>query len=470
MKCLVAVSVLSIAALAAHLQAHAAEGRVGEAARVAIDQSRVSVYSGAPAVAANADSAGASKPGARQHEASRGKTYTKSPRGPRVSRSPRAAHFFFHDAGSRLIADRDGDTFYSEFRVRFDADSLVGDALVYAKLYLCRVGEDDCWLYHETDDFWIFGESDDDDYFVTTTLDDGFATSEYDVILDLYEVGFDGSVATIGAADSSALALLPLEEVGLDVPIELPGYDILGVSTTLLDDADGDGHYSKFRITFDPDADFDGSFAFVKIWVRAQGGEWIEEHVSEDFLVDASGGADTYSLTADWISGYPTSFYDVQIDMHDAATGLLIAAAGSERPELSHIPLEDQARDRVDNPPVIGGGGATTSRERGGGALAAWLAFALLSLRIVQLRRGSAVIPFAEVALRCLTDPRSSSRRSAAARRRRAGGRCLSARRPPAIAVVRMKAVEIGAYRRQPCGDSGPCWLTARAASGTRRK
>jgi hypothetical protein len=381
-----------------HLRADAAEGRVAATAPVVIDQSRVAVYSGVRAAAGSAASTGANKatePGARQHKAAGGKTFTKSQRAATVAQSPRASHFFFHDAGSRLITDRDGDTFFSEFRIRFDADSLVGDALVYAKLYLCRVGEDDCWLYHETDDFWIFGESDDDDYFVTTTLDDGFATSDYDVIIDLYEVGFDGIVATIDAVDSSALGLLPLEEVGLDVPIELPGYDILGVSTTLLIDEDIDGHYSKFRIAFDPDADFDGSFAFVKIWVRAQGGEWIEEHVSEDFLVDASGGADTYTLTADWISGYPTSFYDVQIDMHDAASGLLIASAGSDRPELSRVPLEDQSRDRVDNPPVIGGGGSTHSRERGGGTVAAWWAFALLSLRIVQSirrRRGRAVV------------------------------------------------------------------------------
>jgi hypothetical protein len=385
MRCLIAVSALSVTALMTHLRANAAEGRVEEAAPVAIEQSRVSVYSGARGPAAK--SAAASKTtqaGARQHKASGGKTITKSKRAATVSQSLRADHFVIHDAGSRLITDRDGDTFYSEFRIRFDADSRVGDALVYAKLYLCRIGEDDCWLYHETDDFWIFGESDGDDYFVTTTLEDGFATSDYDVIVDLYEVGFEGIVATIDAVDSSALGLLPLEEVGLDVPIELPGYDILGVSTSLLIDEDDDGHYSKFRITFDPDADFDGSFAFVKIWVRAQGGEWIEEHVSEDFLVDSSGGLDEYTLTADWISGYPTSFYDVQIDMHDADTGLLIASAGSDRAELSRIPLEDQTRDRVENPPVIGGGGSTSSRERGGGSLAAWWTFALLSLRIVQ--------------------------------------------------------------------------------------
>ena len=236
---------------------------------------------------------------------------------------------------------------------------------MFARLYLRRVGDLDWLLYHETDDFRIFGDDGDDDYFVTTTLDDGWPTGDYDVLIDLYESGFNGIVATIGPVDSGALALLPLEETGLDLPIELPGYSIRDVTTTLLIDDDGDGHYSKFRIEFDPDADFDGTFVYAEVWVRAQGGEWIQEHVSDDFLVDASGDDDVYSLTADWISGYPTAFYDVQIDLRDADTGALVASAGSERPELSRIPLEDQARDtRVNPPPPNGGGGGSSSREQ----------------------------------------------------------------------------------------------------------
>lgn len=298
--------------------------------------------------------------------------------------SSRADLFYIYDAGSSLRIDRDRDGYHSEFQIRFDADSLVGDARVYARLYLRRVGELDWELYHETDDFWIYGESDDDDYFVTTTLDGGFPTSEYDILIDLYEVGSSGIVATLEANDDVDLLDLPLEEVGLDAPIELPGYHIGNVSTTLLIDSDVDNHYSRFRITFDPDADFDGTYVYAKFWVRPLGGDWIEEHVSEDFLVDSSGTEDVYSLTADWVSGYPTAYYDVQIDLHDAATGALVASAGSERPELSRIPLEDQARDtRVSPPPPSGGGGDTTSRERGGGgAVTIWMMLGLGLLAI----------------------------------------------------------------------------------------
>jgi hypothetical protein len=357
----------------------AAEGRVAELQAQPLDPQRVSKYT-----EARGATAPLTQKSAKTHSAqAANKTAAlKSVRPTAPLRSAKLSDFSFFDAGSTLLADRDGDGFHREFRVRFDADVVSGDALVFARLYLRRAGDPDWVLYHETDDFQISGDDGDDDYFVTTTLDDGWPTGDYDVLVDLYESGFSGIVATIGPLDSGALALLPLEEAGLDLPIELPGYSIREVRTTLLIDDDADGHSSKFRVEFDPDADFDGTFVYAEVLVRAQGGEWIQEHVSDDFLVDASGQEDVYSLTADWVSGYPTGLYDVQIDLRDADTGALVASAGSERPELSRVPLEDQGRDtRISTPPPGNGGViVVTSREHGGGAIGGWFAMALLIL------------------------------------------------------------------------------------------
>jgi hypothetical protein len=304
----------------------------------------------------------------------------RQPREKTVTFSARAGNFYFHDASVRLLTDRDGDGYHSEFRVRFDADSLVGTTRVYAKLYLRRFGESEWFLYRETDDFWLEGVDDRDDYIVTTTLDDGYATDDYDILIDLYESGFSGIVATIGPYDTNALAYVPLEEVGLDVPIELPGFSIGKVSTTLLIDDDGDGHYSQFRVAFDPDSDVGSHYVYARVWVRPRGGSWIEEHVTDDFVVDPHGSQDTYAFTADWLSGYPTAYYDLQIDLFDAATNLLVASAGSERPEFAQIPLEDASRDVRPNPPAGGGGGSNTSRESGGGgAFSLFGLFALLA-------------------------------------------------------------------------------------------
>lgn len=377
MKHILASGIVVLSSLLVQPAVEAAEGRVSDLQAQPLDAARVSKY----AEARGATKSAAVAKSAKSHSlrASTKTAPAKSVR-PSATLSARSSDFWFFDAGSTLLGDRDNDGFHHEFRIRFDADVVTGDALVYARLYLRRAGDSDWLLYAETDDFRISGQNGDDDYFVITTLDDGWPTGDYDVLIDLYESGFSGIVATIGPVDSDALALLPLEETGLDLPIELPGYRLGDVTTTLLIDDDDDGHYSKFRIDFDPDADFDGTFVYAEVWVRAQGGEWIKEHVSDDFLVDASGDADTYSLTADWISGYPTAFYDVQIDLRDADTGALVASAGSERLELSRIPLEDQTRDTRVNPPSNGGGGNSHSHEHGGGALGGWFLGALLLL------------------------------------------------------------------------------------------
>jgi hypothetical protein len=384
MKRILASSIVALASILVQPQAGAAEGRVSELQAPQLDSARVAQYSGARGAAATSSATDATRKSAKTHTVrAASKTAALKSVRPSATMAARAADFWFFDAGSVLLSDRDQDGFHREFRIRFDADVVSGQAFVFARLYLRRVGDEDWLLYHETDDFEIFADDGDDDYFVTTTLDDGWPTGDYDVLIDLYESGFSGIVATIGPFDDESLALLPLEETGLDLPIELPGYGIDEVTTTLVIDDDADGHYSKFRIDFDPDADFDGTFVYAEVWVRPQGGEWIQEHVSDDFLVDASGDADVYSLTADWISGYPTAFYDVQIDLRDADTGALVASAGSERPELSRIPLEDQARDtRVDPQPPVGGGGVVTSRERGGGAIGGWFVLALLMLLV----------------------------------------------------------------------------------------
>ena len=219
---------------------------------------------------------------------------------------------------------------------------------------------------------------------MTTTLDAGYPTAAYDVLIDLYESGFSGIVATLGPADSGALSYLPLEEAGLDAPIALPGYSIDGITTDLVADEDRDGYYSRFRITFDADTEYTSSLIYARVWVRPRGGEWVEEFTSEDFAVDVGGtAADAYALDTEWVSGYPTSLYDVQIDLYDSASDLLVASAGSDRQALSQIPLEDQSRDRRASSPTPPSGGDSSSREGGGGS---WDVLCLLGLGLVLAR------------------------------------------------------------------------------------
>ena len=382
---LIAVGALALVAVE---RVAAEEGRVSDATTASPDIGRASKYADGPVKADELPHSGQvhNSKGSASPRLAKSAATPKPKRAAAIAQSSRFADFSIHEVRSSLIRDRDGDGHASEFRIRFDVDTVFAEAEVHAALYLRRFGERDWTLYHETDDFDIHGSSDSDDFFVTTTLDDGFPTGFYDVLIDVYEVGFDGIAATVGPFETGALADLPLEEAGLDVPVQIPGYAIDAVRTTLIIDDDRDGYYSRFRIDFDPDAAVAGSYVYAVVWVRAAGGDWIEEHVSDDFLVDASGSADAYGVTADWLSGYPTSYYDVQIDLHDAATGALVASAGSERPELSRVPLEDAGRDQRVNGPTGGSsaGGNTSSSERGGGSLTWWMLLAFLPLLIAR--------------------------------------------------------------------------------------
>jgi hypothetical protein len=127
--------------------------------------------------------------------------------------------FTIYDAKSRLLEDFDGDSFYSTFSVTFDAD-VNGLAFneyvnVYAELYISEEGGP--WLhYYTTDTFTLEGNSSFDDYKVLTTLYSGYQSAHYDVLIDLYEVGFSDVVATISSDDSNALYALPLESSDRD--------------------------------------------------------------------------------------------------------------------------------------------------------------------------------------------------------------------------------------------------------------
>ncbi len=127
--------------------------------------------------------------------------------------------FSIYSGYSELITDIDADGYFQTFSVSFDADILSPfsneQALVHADLYLSKDGGP--WvLYFSTDDFVITGEGTDDEFEVITQLDSGYAPDNYDVLIDLYEVGYSDVVATYSSNDSNALYALPLESQDYD--------------------------------------------------------------------------------------------------------------------------------------------------------------------------------------------------------------------------------------------------------------
>ena len=129
------------------------------------------------------------------------------------------ADFDIYSATSFLHEDYDGDGYYQTFSVTFDADiySYTENQLgeVYALLYLSKNGGP--WThYFTTDTFLIEGDTDLDEYEVITTFVSGYRSDHYDVLIDLYQIGYNDIVASLSSDDSNALYALPIESAEYD--------------------------------------------------------------------------------------------------------------------------------------------------------------------------------------------------------------------------------------------------------------
>lgn len=127
------------------------------------------------------------------------------------------ADHWIYDANIEMFFDADDDGFYRYVRVTFDVDSYYYTAWVFAQLYLSADGV--TWeLYHETDDFLVEGAIADDAYEVETELLSGYPPGEYDLLIELYDADTGVFVDELGPVQTSALALLPLEDREHDQP------------------------------------------------------------------------------------------------------------------------------------------------------------------------------------------------------------------------------------------------------------
>jgi hypothetical protein len=131
------------------------------------------------------------------------------------------ADFSIYSAMSFLHDDYDEDGYYQTFSITFDADIYsytdVQWGEVYALLYLSKNGGP--WAhYFTTDNFIIEGNSNVDEYEVISTFMSGYASDHYDVLIDLYQVGYSDIVASYSADDTNALYALPIESAEYDEP------------------------------------------------------------------------------------------------------------------------------------------------------------------------------------------------------------------------------------------------------------
>ena len=125
-------------------------------------------------------------------------------------------NFWFYDVDVDLFSDFDHDGYYFGIDLWFDADTTYAVADVYAVLYLSY--EYGPWNeYAVTDDFTLFGSISSDDYVVETELVTGYLPGNYDILIELFDAYDDTYLTSIGPDETSALAILPLEDSTYDV-------------------------------------------------------------------------------------------------------------------------------------------------------------------------------------------------------------------------------------------------------------
>jgi hypothetical protein len=304
--------------------------------------------------------------------------------------TPSSGGYSIYIAHVDLLRDDDADGFHHRFAVKFDADTGLFSADVYARLYLSYQGGA-YYHYYTTDVFTIDGSASDDDYEVTTTLTSGYPTGYYDVAIDLYEAGSNRLVATRDAVDDTGLATLPLEDLAHESG-GTPGVSLF-TGILLLQDLDYDGFFHRFALDIDVDMPGQSRTVYARIDVRSPHGAWLHEHTSVSFLVDGAGPHDILRVNSVWESGYPPGRYDFRVGVYDAGTHALIAENGPTSPTLTGVPLEDAISDHHANPapaplPAPGHGHTVSQGYGGSAASGAWALLAMSMGLLVRIRRG----------------------------------------------------------------------------------
>ncbi|MFQ6005737.1 MAG: choice-of-anchor H family protein [Woeseia sp.] len=143
----------------------------------------------------------------------------------------------------------------------------------------------------------------------------------------------------------------------------------------LFNDDDFDGFYWGIDLLFDADTYYDAADVYAVAYLSFEGGPWNEYAVTDTFTIFGATSDDEYVLVTELMSGYPTGYYDILIELFDAYDGAFLASFGpGDTSELSLLPLEDFNRDDplFDVPVVVSHGG--------GGSADWWLLSAMLLL------------------------------------------------------------------------------------------
>ncbi|MEO1595287.1 MAG: choice-of-anchor H family protein [Pseudomonadota bacterium] len=155
---------------------------------------------------------------------------------------------------------------------------------------------------------------------------------------------------------------------------------IFDATTAIAGDLDGDGFYTRLELDFDADTVYDQAWVYAVVYLSLEGGDWIEYGETAVFDIYGASGGDEYYFDADLVSGFPTGYYDVLIELYDDYDGRLVATFGpAQSADLFDLPLESETVDAPVEPIIV-------VTEEGGGSAGPGL-IALLSVALLWRRK-----------------------------------------------------------------------------------
>ena len=149
---------------------------------------------------------------------------------------------------------------------------------------------------------------------------------------------------------------------------------------TLKQDIDYDGYHSTFSIEFDADTIFTRAPVYAVLYL-GKDGVYDAIHVSSEFYIYSEDSTDTFTIESSLVSGFPSSEYDILLELYDADTEVLVAYTDAyDDSALAYLPLESKNNEYIVEDTVV------IVEEHGG----AWSLLPLFLLGgIVLIRRFS---------------------------------------------------------------------------------
>jgi hypothetical protein len=140
-----------------------------------------------------------------------------------------------------------------------------------------------------------------------------------------------------------------------------PDHYIYDADVVLFDDFDSDGFYRFLSVRIDADTIRDSAWVYAELYLSPDGINWEHYHSTDDFWIGGATSDDEFFVETELVSGYPSGYYDLLIELYDADFGTYSDEFGPNQSDgMSLLALEDATQDPkpVDVVIVDGGGGA----------------------------------------------------------------------------------------------------------------